>query len=130
MEGIFRNEIYLRNWLFIVSGLSFFGSFLAFFVPNKLREQQYPNSAEVTRLMTRTYGAWTFVASCVRLQYALNLHVRPLYELTVVTFAVAIALFTSEVLYFKTMPVKKSIYPFAVAGLSSFWLLTYPPSLS
>jgi hypothetical protein len=122
--------IWQQYWVLGVSALSLFGSALGFFSDRTLKEKQYVRApAQVTPLCRRVYGAWTLLASCIRLQYALNPNNGPLYQLCMGTFALALALFAYELVVARTMSVKTVLAPFVVASSTSAMLLLYPPAL-
>ncbi|KAL6077667.1 ergosterol biosynthesis protein [Balamuthia mandrillaris] len=116
-------ESWLEVWLVVVSLLSFFGSFQALFLTNSLRDNQFSLAPhQVTPLSRRLFGAWTLVTAMVRLQCALDIKNMALYRLTMATFVVAFGLYAHEYLIAKSIPFKKALYPFIVAGTSLAWM--------
>ncbi|MCJ1411107.1 ergosterol biosynthesis protein [Ptychographa xylographoides] len=78
----------------------------------------------VTPLHARTFGVWSLVTCIVRIYAAYNISNPALYQLTLWTYIVGIAHFTSEWLVFGTaewgMPLAS---PVVVAGGSLIWML-------
>ena len=71
---------------------------------------------QVTPLAARCFGTYTFVVAMVRLYAAYNLHVAPVYDMALWTYAIALLHFGSEMLVYKTMDFGlPQFFPFAVS---------------
>ncbi|KAI1775528.1 transmembrane domain-containing protein [Hypoxylon cercidicola] len=57
---------------------------------------------QVTPLAARLFGTYTIISSIVRIYASYNLHIAPVYNITLWTYVVALAHFGSECLVYKT----------------------------
>ncbi|KAI1382699.1 transmembrane domain-containing protein [Hypoxylon trugodes] len=74
---------------------------------------------QVTPLAARLFGTYTVVSAIVRIYAAYNLHLAPIYHITIWTYVVALAHFGTEFAVFKTayMGPVASTFAFATAGI-------------
>lgn len=82
-------------------------------------------STEVTSLSTPLFGTWMLLSSVIHTYAAYNLDDKGIYAIALSTYAIALAHFSSEWLGYKTMSMGKGLAtPFAVASLTTFWMLS------
>lgn len=116
----------LENWLTVVAALSIFGSLQAYLSTNTLKDRQFSLAKnEVSPIARRLFGAWTLVASLVRLQCAMDSTNKAIYQTTIGTFLVAFGVYGYECFVAKTVPFKHALPPFIVAGTSLVWMLFF-----
>jgi len=115
----------LEYWLSIVAATSLFGSIQAYLTNNIKNRQFSLAKQQVTPLAERLFGAWTLVASAVRIQCALDSTNKAIYQTTIFTFLVAFGVYSYECFVTKTIPFKNAIPPFIVAGTSLVWMLFF-----
>lgn len=92
---------------------------------NKLVRADGPQAADqVTPLTGRLFGTWTLITCIVRCYAAYNLHLAPLYDITVWTYVVALAHFTTELFVFKSMTFGlPQCFPFSMSSGAIVWML-------
>ena len=82
------------------------------------------NPGTVSQLSSRTFGTWSFVNALIRFYAAYNITHPALYQLTMWTYAVALAHFLSEWLYFRSARVGRGLVtPLIVASSSFVWMV-------
>lgn len=78
---------------------------------------------QVTPLAARLFGTYTIISSIVRIYASYNIHVAPIYNITMWTYVVALAHFGSECFVYKTArfagPV---VLTFLFASLGIAWM--------
>ncbi|KAF9082714.1 ergosterol biosynthesis protein [Mortierella sp. GBA35] len=116
----------LPKWLWIVAVISFLNTFQAFATLTATQRIYGNKKHEVTRLSGRTFGIWTLLSSVVRLYGAYNLHLAPMYQITLVTFGIAWLHFMSEFFVYRTANITEpSAAPCVVTSTSSLiWMLS------
>ncbi|KAJ3402051.1 ergosterol biosynthesis protein [Chytridiales sp. JEL 0842] len=68
--------------------------------------------AEVTDLMSRMMGTWTFTSAVIRVYTAYNMNNPVAYQMCMWTYAIALASFFSEVFVYKTAPLRSpGVFP-------------------
>lgn len=79
---------------------------------------------QVTPLAARVFGVWTMLAGLVRVYTSHDVGNRALYQLSIITHAVAAAHFTSELLVFKTMHITgPQLFPLAAGFGGTLWMV-------
>ena len=83
----------------------------------------YPRST-VTPLSARTFGAWSFLSSLIRIYTAYHITDPLWYQMSLWTYVIVIAHFVSEWLIFGTTEIGVPfLSPIIVASLSLSWML-------
>ncbi len=78
---------------------------------------------QVTPLAARVFGVWTMLAGIIRMYTAQDTDNRALYQLSLITHAVAAVHFTSEILVFKTMRLTgPQLFPLAAGIGGTIWM--------
>ncbi|KAF9994350.1 ergosterol biosynthesis protein [Modicella reniformis] len=115
----------LPKWLWIVGVTSFLNTFQAFYTLTATRRIYANKPHEVTTLSGRTFGVWTLLSSVVRLYGAFNLHLAPMYQITLCTFGIAWIHFMSEFFVFRTAKITGPfLAPCIVATSSLIWMVS------
>ncbi|KAG0275166.1 ergosterol biosynthesis protein [Linnemannia exigua] len=115
----------LPKWLWIVGVTSFLNTFQAFATLSATRRIYANKQHEVTGLSGRTFGVWTLLSSVVRLFGAYNLHIAPMYQITICTFGIAWIHFMSEFFVFRTAKITGPfLAPCVVATSSLIWMVS------
>ncbi|KAJ8293324.1 Ergosterol biosynthetic protein 28 [Rhodotorula toruloides] len=78
----------------------------------------------VNPLQARLFGVWTLMSAFVRLYAAYHIHSKPIYDLTIISYILALGHFASEALVFRTVGLKGVFFPFVVASSSLYWMIT------
>lgn len=96
--------------------------------------QAYASSAYTSQLYAgtratphagRLFGTWTFLSSIIRIYGAYFITERPVYDLTMASYGVALTHFVSEWLVFGTAkPRGRFLGPLVVASASLAWMWT------
>ena len=102
-----RRGSYLPYWLFFMSLLAFFNTYLCYTTVVPANKDTHPNIAypltnQLTPLAARFYGTWTAVSGILRLVTAYRMNEKGLYFTTWAGFVVTCLNFGSEVLLYKT----------------------------
>ncbi|KAK0543397.1 ergosterol biosynthesis protein [Tilletia horrida] len=112
----------LPKWLLFVSVLAIFNcvsNYLDYNFSRKVYARAPLSQAQVTPLSARTFGVWNFTSALIRTYCAYNMHSRPVYELCMWSYVIALAHFGSEVAVYKTAKMSAGIIsPFIVASVS------------
>ncbi|KAF9082048.1 ergosterol biosynthesis protein [Mortierella sp. AD031] len=115
----------LSKWLWVVGVTSFLNTFQAFATLAATRRIYANKQHEVTGLSGRTFGVWTLLSSVVRLFGAYNLHIAPMYQITICTFGIAWLHFMSEFFVFRTAKITGPyLAPCVVATSSLIWMVS------
>eukprot|EP01091_Cochliopodium_minus_P010839 TRINITY_DN2968_c0_g1_i1.p1 TRINITY_DN2968_c0_g1~~TRINITY_DN2968_c0_g1_i1.p1 ORF type:complete len:124 (-),score=11.08 TRINITY_DN2968_c0_g1_i1:45-416(-) len=116
---------YLAWELFFVALLSFFGSFQAFLSTTILKDQQFSlKKDQVSPLARHLFGAWTLVASFVRLICSYHIHEKGIYLATIVTFVIALYIYSYQCFVARSIPIVKALPPFIVATGNLIWMIS------
>lgn len=115
---------YLPKWLLFISVVSVFNSLQTYISGLELTRRVYENKpAETTSLSARTFGTWTFVSCVIRFYGAMYLQEEHIFQLTFISYLIAIAHFGSELLIFRTCKLGKGFMgPLVVASTSLIWM--------
>lgn len=80
---------------------------------------------QITPLAGRLFGTWTMVSCMVRLYAAYNLHLGPVYDMAICTYAIALVHFIGELLVFKGMRLGgPQTIPLVLAVTALIWMPT------
>ncbi|KAG9105003.1 ergosterol biosynthesis protein [Ceratobasidium sp. 370] len=113
----------LPKWQLVVSSMAVFNTiqnFLTLSLTKRIYSKQPHN---VTPLQSRTFGIWTLTAAILRFYCAYHINNKAVYELTMWTYVLAFAHFTSEFLIFRTAGLGAGVLsPFVVSTLSFTWM--------
>ncbi|RFU77353.1 demethylation complex subunit [Trichoderma arundinaceum] len=93
--------------------------------PNKLIHAQNDPKAtdQLTPLAGRLFGTWTLITCIVRCYAAYHLHLGPVYNVAIWTYAVALGHFVSELFVFKSMTFGlPQVFPFIFATTALIWM--------
>lgn len=115
---------YLPKWLLFISVVSVFNSIQTYISGLELTRKVYENSPqEVTPLSARTFGTWTLISSFIRLYGALHLNENHVFQLTFISYTIALLHFSSELLIYRTCKIGKgTLGPLIVATTSLTWM--------
>ncbi|KAL9934934.1 hypothetical protein V8E36_006010 [Tilletia maclaganii] len=112
----------LPKWLLLVSTMAIFNcvqNYVDYTFSRKVYARAPLSQAQVTPLSARTFGVWNFASALIRTYAAYNMSSRPVYELAMWSFVIALAHFSSEVAVFKTAKLSPGIIsPLIVASSS------------
>eukprot|EP01121_Diplochlamys_sp_Union-15-3_P007386 TRINITY_DN1874_c0_g1_i1.p1 TRINITY_DN1874_c0_g1~~TRINITY_DN1874_c0_g1_i1.p1 ORF type:complete len:481 (-),score=99.04 TRINITY_DN1874_c0_g1_i1:43-1446(-) len=118
----------LSIWLFFVTLASTFGTLQSFVGPHLLKIFHSLAPEEVTPLAARFFGCWTILASIIRFNCALDLHNKTVYRITLFTFIVALGVYATETLVFRTLQFFPSaVFPTIISVTSILWMTLFPP---
>jgi len=107
----------LKNWLIIVSALSFFGAGLAAWDPHYIRFSQFSlRPEEVTPFASRLFTAWTFLAGILRAHCAFHLQEKGVYRTTLWSFIIVTVVYSYEVFVARTAPLDTTLAPYTIAS--------------
>lgn len=115
---------YLPKWLLFISVVSVFNSLQTYISGLELTRRVYENKpSETTALSARTFGTWTFVSCVIRLYGALYLNEEHVFQLTFISYLIALGHFGTELLIFRTCKLGKGFMgPLIVASTSLIWM--------
>lgn len=120
---------YLSHWLLVVSFMSLFGTLQAFASTALLKGYQFDKAKEeVTPLAGRLFGAWTLLATFIRVSCALEPWNAALYRLTIATFAVALGIYIHSFFIARSMSFSNVMKPMVFAVPSFVWMVLYAPT--
>lgn len=125
IKKIFNNltEDFLPKWLLLVSLISIMNSIQAYLDTELTKKVYRENPDEVTGLTARTFGTWTLVSGLVRLYGALYLYEDHIFQLTFLSFLVALIHFSAEFLIFRTCGINGGLMsPLIISNISLFWM--------
>ncbi|GAA5855304.1 hypothetical protein JCM9279_001941 [Rhodotorula babjevae] len=112
----------LPYWMLFVSATAVFNS-LQNYLTTSLTRQVYARSpASVNPLQARLFGVWTLTSACVRFYAAYHVGVKPVYDLALATYAIALWHFGSEALVYRTVGLKGLAGPLIVSTTSLVWM--------
>ncbi|KAI0109736.1 transmembrane domain-containing protein [Daldinia grandis] len=77
---------------------------------------------QVTPLAARLFGTYTIISAIVRLYASYNLHLAPVYQITLWTYVVALAHFGSEFAVYKTAHMGPIATTFFFATVGIVWM--------
>ncbi|KAI3618118.1 transmembrane domain-containing protein [Moniliophthora roreri] len=118
-----QSEGWLPSWQLFIAATSLFNT-VQNFAGIKLTRHLYGGSALVNPLQARTFAIWTLTTSIVRGYAAYNLHLKPIYDIALLTYLLAFAHFTSEVLIFRSVKFTPPLMaPMLVATSSLAWMI-------
>ncbi|QEU62937.1 Erg28 [Kluyveromyces lactis] len=114
---------YLSKWLLFISVVSIFNS-VQTYINIDLTRRVYENKPnETTSLSARTFGTWTLVSCIIRLYGALYLTENHVYQLTFISYVIALLHFGSELLIFRTCKLGAGFLgPLVVSTTSLVWM--------
>ncbi|SCZ90079.1 BZ3500_MvSof-1268-A1-R1_Chr9g10701 [Microbotryum saponariae] len=140
---------YLPYWMIFVSSLAVFNS-VQNFVTTSLTRRIYARSPacglsgpstcpiprrftapdltllsclSVTPLQARTFAAWTLASAAIRIYAAYNISLKPMYDLALISYVLALGHFGLEWLVFRTAALGGGlISPLVVASTSLIWM--------
>lgn len=115
---------YLPKWLLFISVVAVFNSVQTYISGLELTRKVYEkNPQEVTPLSARTFGTWTLISSFIRLYGALYLNENHVFQLTFISYMIALFHFASEWLVYRTCKFGKGILgPLIVSSTSLIWM--------
>jgi hypothetical protein len=68
------------------------------------------------------FGAWTLVASFVRLLCSYYIHEKAIYIATIITFVIALYVYSFQCFIARTISFPKALAPFIVATTGIIWM--------
>jgi hypothetical protein len=119
---------YLSHWLLVVAFMSLFGTLQAFASTALLKQYQFDKAQqEVTPLAGKLFGAWTLIATLVRISAALEPWNASLYRLAVATFVVALGIYMHAFIIARSISFSNVMKPMVFAVPSFVWMVFFPP---
>ncbi|XP_003214422.1 ergosterol biosynthetic protein 28 homolog isoform X1 [Anolis carolinensis] len=115
----------LRSWLVMVSIIAMGNTVQSFRDHSFLSEKLYTGKPNlVNGLQARTFGIWTLLSSVIRCYCAIDIRNKTLYNITLLTFFIALAHFLSEVFIYGTAAATIGVLaPLMVASFSILGML-------
>ncbi|EIM19917.1 Erg28-like protein [Wallemia mellicola CBS 633.66] len=115
----------LPKWMLFVSALAIFNS-IQNCLTTSLTARIYNHKPQlVNPLQARTFGVWTFTSAIVRFYAAHNINNKVVYDIAIWTYAIVIAHYISELLYYRTSKLSAGIISPLIVGTASFvWMIT------
>ncbi|XP_009591444.1 ergosterol biosynthetic protein 28 [Nicotiana tabacum] len=108
-------------WLMLVGTLRLASVWFGFFDIWALRLAVFSKTT-MSEVHGRTFGVWTLLTCTLCYLCAFNLHDRPLYLATLLSFVYAFGHFLTEFLIYQTMEIKNLITVGIFAGTSIVWM--------
>ncbi|KAK7044240.1 ergosterol biosynthesis protein [Paramarasmius palmivorus] len=114
---------WLPSWQLFIAVTSLFNT-VQNFIGLNLTRRLYGGSPLVNPLQARTFAIWTLTTSIIRGYAAYNIHLKPIYDIALLSYLLAFAHFTSEVLIFRSVKFTPPlIAPMLVATSSLTWMI-------
>ncbi|XP_060118940.1 ergosterol biosynthetic protein 28 homolog isoform X1 [Heteronotia binoei] len=115
----------LRSWLVMVSIIAMGNTVQSFRDHSFLSEKLYTGKPSlVNGLQARTFGIWTLLSSVIRCYCAIDIRNKTLYNITLLTFFIALGHFLSEVFIYGTAAATIGVLaPLMVASFSILGML-------
>ncbi|ORY63800.1 hypothetical protein BCR35DRAFT_295266 [Leucosporidium creatinivorum] len=116
-------EGYLPYWMLFVSSLAVFNSVQNFLTTSLTRKIYNKSPASVNPLQARTFAVWTLASAAIRIYAAYNLELKPMYDLALVSYVLALGHFALEFVVYRTAGLGPGlISPLIVASTSLIWM--------
>ncbi|KAK6183486.1 hypothetical protein SNE40_010961 [Patella caerulea] len=111
---------YLRVWIGFVAIMALGNTVQCFVDPQLLKSKLYTvTPSNVNGLVARLFGVWTLLSGVLRFYCAVDIYNKALYNLTYLSFYLALGHFVSEVLLFKSAGFTVGVMaPLLVSSLS------------
>ncbi|KAF9266632.1 Erg28-like protein [Marasmius fiardii PR-910] len=117
-----QSEGWLPKWQLFVAATALFNT-IQNLVSLNLTRRLYGGSPLVNPLQARTFAIWTLTSTIVRGYAAYHLHLKPVYDMTLLTYFIAFFHFTSETMVFKSVKFSPPmIFPFLVSTVTLIWM--------
>ncbi|GAA5877220.1 hypothetical protein JCM3774_000121 [Rhodotorula dairenensis] len=114
----------LPYWMLFVSGLAVFNG-LQNYLTLSLTRKVYGRAPQlVNPLQARLFGVWTLMSAAVRIYAAYNLHLKPMYDLAIVSYVLALGHFASEAMVYGTAGLQGLAGPLIVSSTSLYWMIS------
>ncbi|XP_039207618.1 ergosterol biosynthetic protein 28 homolog isoform X1 [Crotalus tigris] len=115
----------LRSWLVMVSIIAMGNTVQSFRDHSFLSEKLYTGKPGlVNGLQARTFGIWTLLSSVIRCYCAIDIRNKTLYNITLLTFFIALGHFLSELFIYGTAAATIGVLaPLMVASFSILGML-------
>lgn len=117
------NEMELLGWWLMLVGTLRLASVWFGFVDIWALRLAVFSKTTMTEVHGRTFGVWTLLTCTLCYLCAFNLHDRPLYLATILSFVYAFGHFLTEFLIYQTMAIKNLVTVGIFAGTSIVWML-------
>ncbi|KAK4057149.1 ergosterol biosynthesis protein [Microbotryomycetes sp. JL221] len=94
------------------------------FVTTSLTRRIYSKAQpQVTPLQARTFAIWTLASAAIRIYAAYHIQLKPLYDLALISYVLALGHFVIELFVFRTAGLGAGlISPLIVASTSLVWM--------
>ncbi|KAA1467469.1 Erg28-like protein [Dentipellis sp. KUC8613] len=123
----FLPDSWLARWQLVVSVAAVFNT-VQNYTTLKFTRRIYnavPPHSPVTPLQARTFAAWTLTSAVVRIYAAFHIHDKTIYDMALMTYLIAFAHFSSEILIFRTAKMNVGVLsPVLVASSSLIWMIS------
>lgn len=114
---------YLPKWLLFISIVSIFNSVQTYFNTSLTRKVYENKPEQVSPLSARTFGTWTLVSCIIRLYGAFYVNETHIFQLTFISYAIALFHFGSELIVYNTCRLSKGFMgPLIVSTTSLIWM--------
>ncbi|KAG8931765.1 ergosterol biosynthesis protein [Tulasnella sp. 419] len=114
----------LPKWQLLVSGLALFNAIQNYSTLSLTKRVYAKVAHQVTPLQARSNALWTFTSAVVRFYCAYNIHTKAVYDMTLATYCIAFAHFTSELFYFRSVEIGAPLLsPIFVSTTSIIWMI-------
>ncbi|KAM0752599.1 Erg28-like protein [Meredithblackwellia eburnea MCA 4105] len=118
-----QSEGKLPYWMLFVSSLAVFNSIQNFVTTSLTRRVYNKSPASVSGLQARTFAVWTLASAFIRLYAAYNITIKPLYDLALISYVLALGHFVAEAVIFRTAGLGPGLLsPLVVASTSLIWM--------
>ncbi|KJA22893.1 hypothetical protein HYPSUDRAFT_163843 [Hypholoma sublateritium FD-334 SS-4] len=117
---------WLAHWQLLVAASAVFNT-VQNFCTLKLTRRLYNNvpAPTITALQARTFAVWTLTSAVVRAYAAYNINNKIMYDMAFLTYLIAFAHFSSELLIFRTASINVAVLsPVIVSTTSLVWMFT------
>ncbi|TNY18179.1 Erg28-like protein [Rhodotorula diobovata] len=93
------------------------------YLTTALTRKVYARSpSSVNPLQARLFGVWTLTSALIRLYAAYHLSLKPVYDLALASYALALCHFGSEALVYRTVGLQGLAGPLVVSTTSLVWM--------
>ncbi|KAL1923439.1 uncharacterized protein VTP21DRAFT_8419 [Calcarisporiella thermophila] len=117
---------WLPRAILFVSALAFTNT-VGNFVNTRLSRECYDveaRSGKITPLVSRLFGTWTVMSAVVRVYCAYNIRNKPIYDVTIWSYAIALFHFTSEMFVFRSAQLNRAtMWPCIIASSLLSWMV-------
>ncbi|GAA6009479.1 Erg28p [Rhodotorula paludigena] len=115
---------YLPYWMLFVSSVAVFNSAQNYLTTSLTRKVYARSPASVNPLQARLFGVWTLMSAFVRLYASYHVTSKPMYDLALISYVIALWHFGSEAVLYRTCGLKGLAGPLIVSTTSLTWMIS------